>query len=113
MSSAELLTSSRCRKDQLPLITCARSSSAIIAPCSRPLALTLSPPDYWQDLSQRATIERIIANLVRYHGARHARRRDRSWCDYQVKMNATAFNIRQWLRRRQCLTPTPAQTPCP
>ena len=51
------------------------------------------------DLTLRATIERIIANLVRYHGARYARRRGRSQCDFQARMNAMTFNIRQWLRQ--------------
>ena len=36
---------------------------------------------FQQDMKARATIERIIANLVRYHGARNARRRGRSRCD--------------------------------
>lgn len=53
---------------------------------------------YRQDLKARATIERIIANLVRYHGARYARRRGQQQCDFQVKMNAMAFNLRQWVR---------------
>ena len=53
------------------------------------------------DLKLRPTIERIIANLVRYHGARYARRRGQAKCDYQAKMSATAFNLRQWLRLRQ------------
>jgi hypothetical protein len=44
-------------------------------------------------------MERIIANLVRYHGARQARRRGRHNCQYQAHMNAMAFNLRQWLRR--------------
>lgn len=38
-----------------------------------------------EDMRLRATIERIIANLVRYHGARYARRRGRLNCDYQAK----------------------------
>ena len=46
----------------------------------------------------RATIERIIANLVRYHDARYARRRGQPNCQYQAHMNAMAFNLRQWLR---------------
>lgn len=53
---------------------------------------------YKEDLKARATIERIIANLVRYHGARYARRRGQRQCDFQVKMNAMAFNLRQWVR---------------
>ena len=50
------------------------------------------------DLKLRATIERIIANLVRYHAARYARRRGQPNCQYQAHMNALAFNLRQWLR---------------
>jgi hypothetical protein len=62
--------------------------------------------EFQADLKLRATVERIIANLVRYHGARYARRRGQAKCDYQAKMSATAFNLRQWLRllqRRQGL----------
>ena len=51
------------------------------------------------DLKLRATIERIIANLVRYHDARYARRRGQPNCQYQAHMNAMAFNLRQWLRQ--------------
>jgi IS5 family transposase len=55
--------------------------------------------DFKADMKRRATMERIIANLVRYHGARQARRRGRHNCQYQAHMNAMAFNLRQWLRR--------------
>jgi Transposase DDE domain/Transposase domain (DUF772) len=51
------------------------------------------------DMKLRATIERIIANLVRYHDARVARRRGQHNCQYQAHMNALAFNLRQWLRQ--------------
>jgi hypothetical protein len=63
------------------------------------LARTYAQTEAFQhDLKARATIERIIANLVRYHGARYARRRGQSQCDFQAKMNGMAFNIRQWMR---------------
>jgi IS5 family transposase len=55
--------------------------------------------DFKADMKRRATMERIVANLVRYHDARYARRRGRSNCQYQAHMNAMAFNLRQWLRR--------------
>lgn len=54
--------------------------------------------DFLADLKLRALIERIIANLVRYHDGRYAQRRGQSNCDYQAKMNAMAFNLRQWMR---------------
>jgi hypothetical protein len=61
------------------------------------------------DLKLRATIERIIANLVRYHDARVARRRGQPNCQYQAHMNALAFNLRQWLRQlARHSTPNPA-----
>ena len=55
--------------------------------------------EFRADMTLRSTIEREIANLVRYHGARQARRRGQPKCDFQAKMNATAFNIRQWMRQ--------------
>lgn len=63
---------------------------------------------FLEDLRARATIERIIANLVRYHGARYARRRGQSQCDFQAKMNAMAFNIRQWMRALDRRSPAKA-----
>jgi hypothetical protein len=55
--------------------------------------------DFKADMQLRATIECIIANLVRYHDARYARRRGLRNCQYQAHMNAMAFNLRQWLRQ--------------
>ncbi len=55
--------------------------------------------DFKADMKLRPTIERIIANLVRYHDARYARRRGLRHCQYQAHMNAMAFNLRQWLRQ--------------
>jgi hypothetical protein len=75
---------------------------------ARTYALT---DDFKADLKLRATIERIIANLVRYHDARYARRRGQPNCQYQAHMNALAFNLRQWLRqlaRRSTPDPAPA-----
>ena len=62
------------------------------------------------DMKLRATIERIIANLTRYHGARTARRRGQANCTYQARMNGLAFNLRQWIRR---LDRPPAGVPDP
>jgi hypothetical protein len=75
---------------------------------ARTYALT---DDFKADMKARATIERIIANLTRYHDARDARRRGRGNCQYQAHMNTMAFNLRQWLRhlaRRNAAAPAPA-----
>lgn len=53
------------------------------------------------DHKHRPFVERSIANLVRYHDARQARRRGLQNADYQVKKSGAAFNLRQWLRLRK------------
>ena len=53
------------------------------------------------DRKKRSLVERIIANLTRYHDARQAHRRGRAKADYQAKKSGTAFNLRQWLRQRR------------
>lgn len=75
----------KCRSDKLPahhmrqvFISDHRSVLAL----ARTYAQTA---DFRADLKLRALIERIIANLVRYHGGRYARRRGRSNGDYQAK----------------------------
>jgi len=50
------------------------------------------------DLKQRPRVERIIAALVRYNGARDARRRGKFKGDFQAKMNAVAYNLKKWMR---------------
>jgi hypothetical protein len=52
------------------------------------------------EMKQRPRIERIIAALVRYNGARYARRRGKLKCDFQAKMNAVAYNLKKWMRVR-------------
>jgi len=44
----------------------------------------------------RSTIERIIAGLVRYNGARHANGYGVRNADFQVRMAALAFNLKRW-----------------
>jgi len=94
-----------CRGDQLPADHMRRvfvSDYRSVLAQARTYAQTV---EFRADLKLRAAIERIIANLVRYHGARHARRRGQPQCDYQAKMNAMAFNIRQWMRQLEQRTP--------
>ncbi len=69
--------------------------------------------DFLEDMKRRPTVERHIAVLVRYLGARQARRRVLPKCDFQAKMNATAFNLRQWMRQqeRRSLALSPASSP--
>lgn len=48
------------------------------------------------DMQFRSTIERIIAALVRYNDARHARSKGTANADFQARMAATAFNLKKW-----------------
>lgn len=49
-----------------------------------------------QDMRFRSTIERIIAALVRYNDARRAHSFGTLKADFQVKMAATAYNLKKW-----------------
>jgi IS5 family transposase len=53
--------------------------------------------DFKTDMKLRPIIEQIIAGLTRYNGARRARSRGNDKADFQVKMNAMAFNIKRWM----------------
>ena len=51
-------------------------------------------------MKQRCAIERVIAALVRYNGARRARSTGLAKADFQVRMAAVAFNLKHWLVMR-------------
>ena len=53
------------------------------------------------DLKKRSGVERVIANLTRYHHARQARRRGTNPADFQAKQSGSAFHLREWLRQRR------------
>lgn len=53
--------------------------------------------DFKADMKLRPHIERIIAALVLHNGARRARFRGQQKVDFQVKMAATAYNLKRWL----------------
>jgi IS5 family transposase len=55
---------------------------------------------YWNDIRLRPRIERIIAMLTRYDGARRAQSRGLRQADFQAKMCATARNLRTWIQLR-------------
>lgn len=50
------------------------------------------------DMHGRSTIERIIAALVRYNDARQAHAIGLSKADFQVRLAATAYNLKKWLK---------------
>lgn len=66
-------------------------------------------PEFKLEMKLRPLVERIIAGLVRYNGARVARRRGLANADFQMKMCATAFNLKTWLRLLKERTLTPAK----
>jgi len=54
--------------------------------------------DFTADMQRRPLVERIIAALTRYNGARRARRRGLLNADFQAKLSAMAFNLKQWMK---------------
>lgn len=58
--------------------------------------------DYKRDHKLRQRIERVVAELVRYNGARRCRRIGLGPADWQAKMAATAYNLKWWMRRLAC-----------
>lgn len=82
----------KCRGDKLPANHMRQvfvSDHRSVLALARTYAQTA---DFLADLKLRALIERIVANLVRYHDGRYARRRGQANCDFQAKMNGMAFN---------------------
>ena len=53
---------------------------------------------YKADRKLRPKVEQVIAHLVRYNGARLARRRGQPAADFQAKMCAMAYNLKRWMR---------------
>ena len=49
-----------------------------------------------EEMKQRSHIERIIAALVRFNGARYAESYGLEHADYQARMAATAYNLKRW-----------------
>ena len=54
--------------------------------------------DFKADMKRRPLVERIIACLTRYNDARRARRRGLPHADFQAKLSAMAFNLKQWMK---------------
>lgn len=68
-------------------------------------------PLFKVEIKQRPGIERIIYNLTNLHGARRCHAVGLEKANFQLKMAATAFNIRQFIRlkgrlKTQTATPT-------
>lgn len=53
--------------------------------------------DFKADMKLRPQVERVIAGLVLHNGARRARFRGLEKVDFQMKMCATAYNLKRWL----------------
>jgi IS5 family transposase len=64
--------------------------------------------DFKADMKLRPHVERIIAAITRHNGGRRARRRGQRKADFQAKMNATACNIKRWLRLLSVAQAAPA-----
>jgi hypothetical protein len=54
-----------------------------------------------EKMKLRPRIERVIAEMTRYNGARRAHSQGTMHADFQTKMCATAYNLKLWVRRVQ------------
>jgi hypothetical protein len=61
-----------------------------------------------QEMKQRPLIERIIFNLTHFFGARYARSTGLPKANFQLRMAAAAFNLRQLVRLPRRLQPAAA-----
>lgn len=60
-------------------------------------AIAYTPSDaFLADMKLRPAVERIIAALVRYNGARRATAYGLAAADFQLKMAAVAYNLKRW-----------------
>lgn len=66
-----------------------------------------------QEMKRRPQIERVIAGLVRYNGARQARFRGLAKVDYQAKMSAMAYNLKRWATLHTLRATCPADQSIP
>ena len=57
--------------------------------------------EFKQDMKLRPQIERVIAGLVLHNDARRARFRGKAKVDFQMKMCATAYNLKRWVVLQQ------------
>jgi uncharacterized membrane-anchored protein len=64
-------------------------------------------PEAKQALRERSVVERIIYNLTNVHGGRVAKAVGKVKAEFQTRMVATAFNIRQFLRLQPALPHQP------
>jgi hypothetical protein len=51
------------------------------------------------EMKIRPRVERVVFELTHYNGARDCRRRGLNNADWQARMNATAYNLKHWVRR--------------
>jgi transposase len=61
-----------------------------------------------QEMRRRPLVERLIFNLTHYFGARHATSTGLDKVNFQVRMAAAAFNLRQLVRLQSRRTGSPA-----
>ena len=74
--------------------------------------------EFKEDMKLRPQVERVIAGLVLHNDARRARFRGKTKVDFQMKMCATAYNLKRWVvlqqgkptqKRKRFSAPLPAK----
>jgi transposase len=86
----------RCRGDQVKATAYRQVVLSTHRYHQRQALAYLKTDAFRQDMKLRPTVERIIAALVRYHGARQATGYGLDYADFQLKLAAMAFNLKRW-----------------
>lgn len=85
-----------CRSDKVKPDTFRQVFISVYVDQQRQALRYLSTAAFRHDMRLRPAIERIIAALVRYNGARRATGYGLANADYQARMAALAFNLKRW-----------------
>jgi hypothetical protein len=88
----------RCRDPKIDSQTMRQVFVSDYAPLVKAAQAYNQTDDFKADMTRRPLVERIIAALTRYNDARRARRRGLLHADFQAKMSAMAFNLKQWMK---------------
>ncbi len=91
----------QCRGSETPLTTHKSIFISDYQAAKQQLETYSQTDEFKQDMKLRPQVERVIAGLVLHNDARRARFRGKAKVDFQMKMCATAYNLKRWVVLQQ------------